>query len=151
MKSREQIRKRKAQHYRKNQRELRKRAARRYQSKRQTIAAQTKKRQRSIKGRHIRLLTTLRREKLNKKDPLWSLNFYTGFLTGQICHYCGGKLNPTGHALDAMNSNKKHFCWNVVPCCWGCNKMKRDELSYKEMMLLAPTLNQIQRQRSEAE
>lgn len=49
------------------------------------------------------------------------------------CEYCGGPLNPTGHCLDRKDSSVGYLIDNVVPCCYPCNKIKNNLLTYEEM------------------
>ena len=106
-----------------------------------------KKHIRTPRGRHGQVKGALRRDGVPSTDALWSLNYYTEIIRDVICHYCLGPLNPSSHALDRMDNNSPHACWNVVPCCWWCNERKKADLSYDEMMLLAPALREIRRRR----
>lgn len=103
--------------------------------------------QRTIKERFKKFISRTKEENLPITDPLYSLNFYTEFIRDNECHYCLGPLNATGHALDAVDNDQAHFCYNVVPCCKDCNQMKRHNISYEEMMLLAPVLREICKRR----
>lgn len=49
------------------------------------------------------------------------------------CFYCGKKLPKSGVALDRKNTNLSYFMSNVVPCCFDCNKVKSDVLTFEEM------------------
>lgn len=101
----------------------------------------------TIKGRHQRLKWTLRKDGVDRSDPLWNINFYSELIKDLTCHYCQGPLNRIGSGLDAMNPGKKHVCYNVVPCCGSCNSKKMHDTTYDEMMLLAPVLREIRKQR----
>jgi hypothetical protein len=102
---------------------------------------------RTLSGRHCCVKRDLSREGVSRDDLLWHFNFYCEIIKDDSCHYCGGSLNPTSHALDRVDSSKGHTCCNVVPCCWRCNNMKSDDISYEEMMLLAPVLQEIRLRR----
>jgi hypothetical protein len=39
------------------------------------------------------------------------------------CHYCGQEIQTAG--LDRQNNSLGYIMANVVPCCTGCNYMKR--------------------------
>jgi len=104
---------------------------------------------RTFRGRHSVLKVALRKEKISRKDPLWSLEFYTALIQDGICHYCFGPLNLYGAGLDCMNNEIGHVGFNVVPCCRSCNQKKMHDLSYEEMMLLAPVLREIVRRRAQ--
>jgi len=56
--------------------------------------------------------------------------------TDSPCFYCRGPLNPTGTALDRIDSAVGYLLHNVVPCCRRCNRMKSDLLTSDEMLLL---------------
>ena len=101
----------------------------------------------TVKGRHAALRQVLRKEHVPKKDLLWDLNFYSELIKDGVCHYCSGELNPTSHALDCMDNAVGHRCFNVVPCCRGCNWIKMRDMTYEEMMQLALVLRRIKQQR----
>jgi len=63
------------------------------------------------------------------------------------CHYCGGLLGVTGCGLDRKDNNLGYTAENVVPCCRRCNVVKNDYFSYDEMLILAPSLKEIQKRR----
>lgn len=102
---------------------------------------------RQPRGRHVHLKKFLKREQIPATDPLWSLNFYTALIQDNECHYCLGPLSPTGHALDRKNSSKGHTAFNTVCCCWFCNSVKGKYWEYEHMMLLAPKLRKLSRER----
>ena len=91
--------------------------------------------------------THLKKEGVSPTDMLWRFNFYLSLMNSAICYYWQGPLSPQGHGLDRLDNKGKHTCYNVVPCCGQCNKIKSDHLSYKEMMLLTPALRKIREQR----
>jgi hypothetical protein len=101
----------------------------------------------TLKGKHAALKRFLKLENVAPIDLLWSLNFYNALISDARCHYCLGFLKPSGHGMDRIENNPGHVCYNVVPCCWACNELKGIRLSYEEMMLLAPTLQEIRRRR----
>ena len=92
--------------------------------------------------KHKRLYRYLNTDRVANSDPLWSFNFYCQIVVDNECHYCWGPLPLTGPGLDRIDSNERHFCYNVVPCCERCNSIKLDHLSYEQMMMLAPTLRE---------
>jgi len=102
-----------------------------------------KKASRSFKGRHNSLKHALRRDNTSSEDKLWSVNFYIALIQGELCHYCFGPLCVTGGGLDRIDNRIGHTCFNVVPCCRQCNRIKGNDISYEEMMLLAPALRLI--------
>ena len=56
-------------------------------------------------------------------------------LISKRCHYCDGSLSETGCGLDRMDNSKGYIIGNIVPCCMSCNKIKRDLLTYDEMVV----------------
>jgi hypothetical protein len=96
------------------------------------------------RGRHTHLKKKLRQENVFELDLIWRSNFYVELIRDNQCHYCLGKLNPTGHALDRMDSSRNHEADNVVPCCLKCNRIKGEFWEYEHMMLLAPKLRFLQ-------
>lgn len=121
-----------------------------YVRHKEQVSAWHKKHIRTPRGRHNQVKEALRKEGAPLSDALWSLNYYTEIIKDGTCHYCLGPLNRSSHALDRMNNDRPHVCWNVVPCCWWCNERKKADLSYEEMMLLAPALREIRRRREAA-
>lgn len=97
-------------------------------------------------------------------------------LSRMQCAYCAGSPTPRYAYLSAsgnMNSGVIDIEWarlcftlingidradnsigyesgNCVPCCTRCNSIKLDQLTYDEMMQLAPTLRLIREQREAA-
>jgi hypothetical protein len=89
-------------------------------------------RKQSPEGRFKDSEKAARRRKLEFSIP----ELFHAELIQQPCHYCHGRLSPTGCGMDRMDSSKGYFIGNVVPCCGDCNTMKSDKLSYDEMMLV---------------
>lgn len=102
---------------------------------------------RTVRGRYTQVRELLKKERTPSSDSLWSLNYYAELIKDSQCHYCLGPLSPTGHALDRVDNSQSHVCHNVVSCCWWCNERKKADLSYEEMMLLAPALREIRKRR----
>ena len=63
----------------------------------------------------------------------------------QPCFYCGGGLNPTGHALDRKDNDKGYLLENVVPCCYICNQIKTHILTHEEMVYVSKCLKEFRR------
>ena len=106
-----------------------------------------KKYNETTRGRYRALKTALKKDQVHENDILWNFNFYSEFIKDSRCHYCKGLLSSTGHGLDRIENDKLHISCNVVPCCWDCNNIKGCILNYSEMMLLAPVLREIRKQR----
>lgn len=102
---------------------------------------------RTLRCRHAGFLKTLRKEGVPSSDPLWNINFYTQLILDNRCHYCEGPLNSTGHGFDRVDNCLGHVCYNVVPCCRVCNRIKMHDILYEEMMLLISGLREIQLRR----
>ena len=57
-------------------------------------------------------------------------------LATSACHYCGGlpsnvEKRPHGetfiyNGIDRVNNEVGYIDGNCVPCCWTCNRLKRD-------------------------
>jgi RNase P subunit RPR2 len=94
-------------------------------------------------GRLNRLKDALLKDKTPKTDLLWSKNFYLAIIKDLICHYCSQPIYGGGHVLDRIDNSDGHRCYNVVPCCWFCNQIKSNRLSYKEMLMLSDSLKKI--------
>ena len=103
---------------------------------------------RSPRGKFNHLKTKMKKEGTPKADDLlWNFHFYSEFIKGGVCHYCFGPLEPYGHGLDRVENKIGHVCYNVVLCCRQCNRIKGNDISYENMMLLAPALREIRRRR----
>lgn len=111
--------------------------------------ARVMKYHRTFKGRFLVLKSKTKKENNPSTDLLNNLNFYTEIIRDNECHYCLGPLGKTSHALDRMDNNIGHLCFNVVPCCKSCNQKKMNDTSYEEMMLLVPALREIRKRREE--
>ncbi len=75
------------------------------------------------------------------------------------CAYCGippsnnlqrqdshQKLKYNG--LDRINPKHGYYLKNVVACCFDCNQLKSNKLTYDEMMAIAKTLNNFRKQKA---
>lgn len=77
-------------------------------------------------------------------------------LLGMDCHYCGsppknfmrkkrcGDLKFYYQGIDRIDNNKGYLLDNVVPCCYRCNQIKSDVLSYEEMLVVAEALTRLE-------
>jgi hypothetical protein len=72
-----------------------------------------------------------------------SFEEYKKIISINICHYCGGELNPTGSGLDRIDPKLSYIPSNVVPCCKECNTIKSDIISYSEMKEVAKLLKRL--------
>lgn len=81
-------------------------------------------------------------------------------ISNNNCHYCNedlfysehsrnwGKSITRAHQLDRKDNLKGYNKDNVVPCCWTCNRLKSNEFTYEEFLLLSPILKIIKEQRN---
>ncbi len=76
-----------------------------------------------------------------------SLDEYTGIVAHACCSYCYRPLNKTGCGLDRKNNAPCYSVKTVLPCCGRCNKVFMDSFSYKEKLMLAETIRQIDKLR----
>lgn len=72
-------------------------------------------------------------------------------LTSSNCHYCGkipskiyykegckGEYKFNG--VDRKDNSRGYTLDNSLPCCWECNNIKSNILSYEEMIIVAKAL-----------
>jgi hypothetical protein len=62
------------------------------------------------------------------------------------CHYCHRILNKSGTGLDQKVAGSGYTPDNVVPCCRRCNRVKGDDFSYDQMVRLAATIRELDRE-----
>jgi hypothetical protein len=86
--------------------------------------------QRTLQGRW----TALKQAAKNKDLGFNITKEQHRYLLSLPCEYCKESLNETGHALDRKDSTVGYLFTNVVPCCYNCNKIKNDILTYEEML-----------------
>ncbi len=73
---------------------------------------------------------------------------FIGFTKQTECHYCSGPIDwePYGtyrYNLDRKDNALGYALDNLVVCCYLCNRIKGNKLSYAEMLQLGPVLRQI--------
>lgn len=94
--------------------------------------------------------TALRRlAKYRGKSLSLSEQEYRDIVACNSCLYCGGPLPKSGCGLDRIDNSRGYEPGNVVPCCGRCNRIRSDNLTYEEMLRLAPLLRQIFADRKE--
>src|SRR5208282_1833574 len=71
------------------------------------------------------------------------------------CHYCSCLIvwTPwnalsTGSHLDRKDNKGGYTKQNCAVCCWPCNELKGNRLTYEEMMLLRENLVEIYKRRT---
>ena len=88
------------------------------------------------------------RQNANRRGVICTLTFdeYCLLIT-QLCTYCQGPLNATGSGLDRKDSSEGYTTDNVTPCCWQCNRIKSNEFSYEEMLIIGPSVRRANRRK----
>ena len=108
----------------------------------------------SLLGRFITLF--LYRVNDRSLDVTLSFRKFLGLTRITKCHYCGGHIRWSvyatkgtsfGYNLDRKDNTRGYHIDNVVVCCGRCNRVKGDNLTYDEMLLLSPALQEITRRR----
>ena len=61
-------------------------------------------------------------------------------ITSKPCVYCG---DTERIGCDRIDNSKGHIMDNVVPCCTGCNWIRRDDFSVEEMMEIGEVIKKI--------
>jgi hypothetical protein len=72
------------------------------------------------------------------------LDSYASLISGK-CHYMGCDMPKSGSGLDRMDNSKGYVLGNVVPCCWSCNMIKGNTVSYEEMLAIAKLLKEMRK------
>lgn len=76
-----------------------------------------------------------------------TLEQYIAIVADNKCTYCDGPLDEAGSGLDRINNDDGYNVTNVKPCCGEHNRIRGDDLSFDEMMLLSPLFKQIRQTR----
>lgn len=92
------------------------------EANKERILEYTNNHRRTSKGKWLEIRS---RAKTRGLDFSLSLELYEGKLWGEPCHYCGVDIEVTG--LDRKDTSKGYTPDNVVPCCWDCNRIKKDK------------------------
>lgn len=96
-------------------------------------AAFRRKHSRTTRGRFV-----FAQEVARRRSHVWALAEaeYGELIAGGRCTYCDGTLDPTGIGLDRKDSSRGYTADNVTPCCGMCNRIKSDDFSSEEMLVL---------------
>lgn len=81
------------------------------------------------------------KKRAQDKNIPFSISFQKFYLVlTSKCYICGidGKQNEIG--IDRLNNNKGYTEFNVMSCCWNCNRMKSD-MSIKDFALYMKRIN----------
>lgn len=87
------------------------------------------------------------RKTAKKRGLTWaiSLEQHARLLSSGACHYCQGALPETGSGLDRKDNSVGYIESNCVPCCFTCNMLKSDLLSYDEMLAVSKLLKELRK------
>ena len=95
-----------------------------------------------------------RNAKLKHIDFSLKYKDFLEFTKNKNCTYCSQKIiwnkygrENTKYNLDRKNNNNGYSKENCVVCCWNCNNLKGNKLSYDNMLLLSNVLNYIRQQK----
>lgn len=79
---------------------------------------------------------------------------FISFTKFKKCSYCGGKITwikygkkAIRYNLDRKDNTVGYLKDNCTPCCWACNDLKGNRLTYEEMEILSGGLNLIRKLR----
>lgn len=88
------------------------------------------------------------------KSMLLTYEEYLDFTKILNCAYCSTDIAWAPHGLNCYRSNLDrknpkgdYSKSNCVVCCWECNRMKSNKLTYEEFLLLSPGLKEIRKKR----
>lgn len=101
--------------------------------------------------KHIRKLRTTPKYRYNslkircQREGLVFTISYKNYLKKLLdgCYYCGVDISKEiGGGMDRRNNkNRKYTAKNLVACCAMCNKIKSNQLTEKEMLIVMKALN----------
>lgn len=57
-------------------------------------------------------------------EVTYTIEEYSGLISGATCFYCSGSLPLTGSGVDRLNHEIGYVKGNLVPCCSSCNRKK---------------------------
>lgn len=89
--------------------------------------------------------------KTRRSDTSLTLEEFIEFTKIKTCHYCDRQVvwAPRGGRgatnLDRKDGSKGYARENCVVCCGECNRIKSDEYSYDEMILIGKFLKKLRR------
>lgn len=105
----------------------------------------------ALERRHESLKHFLILSEPSKTDPLWDFEFFKNLIGENSCHYCKSELDLDGIPLDCKDDQIGFLACNVVPSCRTCIGIRHAYvnplLSYEEMLLLSPGLEEIKLKR----
>jgi len=144
-----QTKERQKQWYAENRKEILARRRQYYRDNREIVLKRAKENNAKPEVRHKKAAWRAKpksrfnhaKRKAKEKNVEFSLGYeeYTELIS-RHCFYCKGKLETQGIGLDQVNPGQGYMTWNVVPCCRECNKLKNNQLSLKEMIIVIESL-----------
>lgn len=80
----------------------------------------------------------------------WSIDFeYFQQLLAMGCFYCGTDLADSGgYSLDRVDNTGGYTQDNVLPCCAKCNRLRMDDYTVYETMMMVAVLRILERKRN---
>lgn len=135
-KNSDKIKKSNKEYKNKNKKDILAKQAKWYQDNKERICQERKIQKRTIKGRFT---TSKQQAKLRKIEFSLSFEEYSNIISNP-CAYCQYKLGEpvqTGSGIDRMDNNIGYVDGNCISCCFFCNKVKNDMLTYQEMIDVA--------------
>ena len=79
---------------------------------------------------------------------------FLSFVSKKKCFYCGENITwvqygekATKYNLDRKDNKKGYDKDNLVVCCWFCNELKSNRLTFEEMKMLSGSLRKIMKSR----
>jgi hypothetical protein len=94
----------------------------------------------TVRGRYSRAKAIAKRRNISFE---LSLDEYTLKIGSGSCHYCGQELGETGGGLDRKNNEPTYNVNTVVACCYRCNSTFMAHYTYKEKLILAEAIKDI--------
>ncbi len=105
-----------------------------------------RKYQATVKGRFQCLKSNAKRRNLPQELSLSDL----ANVIAKPCEYCGLPIGPTGAGVDRKDNLAGYTLDNCVPCCWTCNKTKREEWTHAEFLEIGKVIRRLKDKRSAA-
>ena len=81
----------------------------------------------------------------SRKNQEWTIEYfdYENMISTNTCTYCKSSLNKNGIGLDRLDSLKGYTKENCVACCYDCNKVKSNVLTYEEMLVAMKVVQEL--------
>lgn len=133
-------------HYRKEHEEEYKEYKKHYRkTNKDLIKAKDRLYNKTIKGRFAQVKKGAKKRNV---DLNLTIEQYETIVTMGRCHYCGQTLSETGGGIDRKDNKIGYVVENIVTCCYRCNTTFMSHYSYKEKLILAEAIKDIDLLRS---